>query len=111
LLAALTRILSLVTVPGVPSGGGATSGTTSTAASGSGIINFSGPDTLHVGPTVAIPLLVAAEYLIPAAVALAGLHKLLTHQETGAGFLVDMLIKGGGAILIIQLVKSLTGLQ
>jgi len=63
-------------------------------------------DTLHVWHTVASPLLTAAEYLIPAGVAFASLHKVMQHQESGAGFLVDMLIKGGGAVLVIQLVKS-----
>ncbi len=67
-------------------------------------------DTLGIGPAVASPLLTAAEFLIPAGVALAGLHKLMQHQESGGGFLVDMLVKGGGAILVIQLIKLLTGL-
>ncbi len=67
-------------------------------------------DTLGIGAAVASPLLTAAEYLIPAGVALAGLHKLMQHQESGGGFLVDMLVKGGGAILVIQLIKLLTGL-
>lgn len=63
-------------------------------------------DSLHVWDTVASPLLTAGEYLIPAGVALSGLHKVMQHQESGAGFLVDMLVKGGGAVLVIQLVKS-----
>ncbi len=63
-------------------------------------------DTLHVWDTVASPLLTAGEYLIPAGVAFSGLHKVMQHQESGSGFLVDMLVKGGGAVLVIQLVKS-----
>ena len=63
-------------------------------------------DTLHVWDTVASPLLTAGEYLIPAGVALSGLHKLMQHQESSSGFLVDMLVKGGGAVLVIQLVRS-----
>ena len=63
-------------------------------------------DTLHVWDTVAGPLLTAAEYMIPAGVAFSSLHKVMQHQESGAGFLVDMLIKGGGAVLVIQLVRS-----
>jgi hypothetical protein len=63
-------------------------------------------DTLHVWETVASPLLTAGEYLIPAGVALSSLHKVMQHQESGSGFLVDMLVKGGGAVLVIQLVKS-----
>jgi hypothetical protein len=56
---------------------------------------------------VATPLLDAAEVLIPAGVALSGVHKLLTHQESGAGFLVEMLIKGGGAFLLIVMIKAI----
>ncbi len=63
-------------------------------------------DTLHVWETVASPLLTAGEYLIPAGVAFSSLHKVMQHQESGSGFLVDMLVKGGGAVLVIQLVKS-----
>jgi hypothetical protein len=63
-------------------------------------------DTLHVWDTVASPLLTAAEYLIPAGVAFSSLHRVMQHQESGSGFLVDMLVKGGGAVLVIQLVKS-----
>jgi len=63
-------------------------------------------DTLHVWDTVASPLLTAGEYLIPAGVARSSLHKVMQHQESGSGFLVDMLVKGGGAVLIIQLVRS-----
>lgn len=63
-----------------------------------------------VASQVASPLLTAAQFLIPAGVALAGLHKLLQHQETGGGFLVDILTKGGGAILMIQLIKIVAGL-
>jgi hypothetical protein len=63
-------------------------------------------DTLHVWDNIASPLLTAGEYLIPAGVALSGLHKVMQHQESGGGFLVDMLVKGGGAVLVIQLVKS-----
>jgi hypothetical protein len=63
-------------------------------------------DTLHVWDTVASPLLTAGEYLIPAGVAFSSLHKVMQHQESGSGFLVDMLVKGGGAVLVIQLVKS-----
>lgn len=63
-------------------------------------------DTLHVWNTVAGPLLTAGEYLIPAGVAFSGVHKVMQHQESGSGFLVDMLVKGGGAVLVIQLVRS-----
>ena len=65
-------------------------------------------DFLHaVKGSVALPLLQAGEWLIPAGVAMAGLHKLMQHQESGGGFLVEMLVKGGGAVLIIELVKAI----
>ena len=63
-------------------------------------------DTLHVWDTVAAPLLTAGEYMIPAGVAFSSLHRVMQHQESGSGFLVDMLVKGGGAVLVIQLVRS-----
>ena len=67
-------------------------------------------DLLGIRAAVADPLLTAAEFLIPAAIAVAGLHKLMNHQESGGGVLVDMLVKGGGAVLIIQLIKTVSGL-
>lgn len=63
-------------------------------------------DTLHVWDNIASPLLTAGEYLIPAGVALSSLHRVMQHQESSSGFLVDMVVKGGGAVLVIQLVKS-----
>jgi hypothetical protein len=58
---------------------------------------------------VASPLLTSAQFLIPAAVAISGIHKMMEHRESGGSFLVDMVTKGGGAILVLQLVKSLSG--
>ncbi|MBV8301955.1 MAG: hypothetical protein JOY68_08550 [Candidatus Dormibacteraeota bacterium] len=58
---------------------------------------------------VAGPVLTSAQFLIPAAVAISGIHKMMEHRETGGSFLVDMVTKGGGAILVLQLVKSISG--
>jgi hypothetical protein len=58
---------------------------------------------------VAGPLLTSAQFLIPAAVAISGIHKMMEHRESGGSFLVDMVTKGGGAVLVLQLIKSLTG--
>lgn len=58
---------------------------------------------------VAAPLLTSAQFLIPAAVAISGIHKMMEHRESGGSFLVDMVTKGGGAILVLQLIKSISG--
>jgi hypothetical protein len=58
---------------------------------------------------VAGPLLTSAQFLIPAAVAISGMHKMMEHRESGGSFLVDMVTKGGGAILVLQLIKSISG--
>jgi hypothetical protein len=58
---------------------------------------------------VAGPLLTSAQFLIPAAVAISGIHKMSEHRESGGSFLIDMVTKGGGAILVLQLIKSLAG--
>ena len=58
---------------------------------------------------VAAPLLTSAQFLIPAAVAISGIHKMMEHRESGGSFLVDMVTKGGGAVLVLQLIKSITG--
>jgi len=58
---------------------------------------------------VAGPLLTSAQFLIPAAVGISGIHKMMDHRESGGSFLVDMVTKGGGAVLVLQLIKSLTG--
>jgi hypothetical protein len=60
---------------------------------------------------VAGPILTSAQFLIPAAVAISGLHKMMEHRESGGSFLVDMVTKGGGAILVLQLVKALSGVS
>lgn len=58
---------------------------------------------------VAGPLLTSAQFLIPATVAISGMHKMMEHRESGGSFLVDMVTKGGAAVLVLQLIKSLTG--
>lgn len=59
--------------------------------------------------TIAGPLLTSAQFLIPAAVALSGIHKMMEHRESGGSFLIDLLTKGGGAVLVLALVKSIAG--
>ncbi len=59
--------------------------------------------------TIAGPLLTSAQFLIPAAVALSGIHKMMEHRESGGAFLVDMVTKGGGAVLVLALIKSISG--
>jgi hypothetical protein len=44
---------------------------------------------------VAGPILTSAQFLIPAAVAISGIHKMMDHRESGGSFLVDMVTKGG----------------
>ena len=67
---------------------------------------LSGP----VKDSLALPLINAGQFLIPAAVGMSGLHKLLSHQESGAGFLTDVLVKGGGAWLLLQVVRTIAGI-
>ena len=59
---------------------------------------------------IAGPLLTSAQFLIPAAVALSGVHKMMDHREGGGAFLMDLVTKGGGAVLVLQLVKSISGI-
>jgi hypothetical protein len=68
------------------------------------------PLSQQVLARVANPLLTSAQFLIPAAVAISGIHKMMEHRESGGSFMVDMVTKGGGAILVLQLVKSISGL-
>jgi hypothetical protein len=69
----------------------------------------SDPLSQQVLARVANPLLTSAQFLIPAAVAISGIHKMMEHRESGGSFMVDMVTKGGGAILVLQLVKSISG--
>lgn len=55
--------------------------------------NLSKPVLDHI----AGPLLTSAQFLIPAAVAISGIHKMMDHRESGGSFLVDMVTKGGHA--------------
>jgi hypothetical protein len=75
-----------------------------------GQVSPSDPLSQQVLARVANPLLTSAQFLIPAAVAISGLHKMMEHRESGGSFMVDMVTKGGGAILVLQLVKSISGL-
>ncbi|MGC8460610.1 MAG: hypothetical protein ACP5OR_02015 [Candidatus Dormibacteria bacterium] len=63
-----------------------------------------------IASQIASPLLTGMQFLIPLAVAMSGIHKLMNHQESAGGFLVEILVKGGGAILVIQLIKTLAKL-
>ena len=67
--------------------------------------NLSQPVLDHI----AGPLLTSAQFLIPSAVAISGIHKMMDHRESGGSFLVDMVTKGGGAVLVLQLVKAVAG--
>jgi len=67
--------------------------------------NLSRPVLDHI----AGPLLTSAQFLIPSAVAISGIHKMMDHRESGGSFLVDMITKGGGAVLVLQLVKAVAG--
>lgn len=67
------------------------------------------PLSQQVLARVANPLLTSAQFLIPSAVAISGIHKMMEHRESGGSFMVDMVTKGGGAILVLQLVKSISG--
>lgn len=50
-----------------------------------------------------------AMFLVPAMVGFAALHKVMDHQTNLAGFATDVLVKGGGAVVVLLLVKSLVG--
>jgi hypothetical protein len=60
-----------------------------------------------INDNVAKPLLDAAKLLIPAFVCISGLHKLMEHRESGGAFLLEMLVKGGGAVVLITVVQQL----
>ena len=49
------------------------------------------------------------EILIPACIAVIGIHKLMEHQGSAMSVVVDMLIKGGGTILACEMIKIMTG--
>ena len=61
----------------------------------------------QINQNVATPLLNAAKFLIPAFVCISGLHKLMEHRESGGAFLLEMLVKGGGAVVLITVVQGL----
>ena len=64
----------------------------------------------QIKTAIATPLLNAMKFLIPAVVAIAGLHKLAEHREGGVAVLLDILVKGGAAFAIITLIQSLFGM-
>jgi hypothetical protein len=64
-----------------------------------------------VGQNIADPLINAMMYLIPAAIGISAIHKLMEHKESGGGMLVELIVKGGGSIIVLQLIKSMAGLH
>jgi hypothetical protein len=62
------------------------------------------PLSQQVLARVANPLLTSAQFLIPAAVAISGIHKMMEHRESGGSFMVDMVTKGGIAGAALDLI-------
>jgi hypothetical protein len=56
---------------------------------------------------IGTPLLTIGQILLPGMIGIVNLHRLMEHQESGGAFVVNMVVKAGGAILIFQLVKSI----
>lgn len=63
-----------------------------------------------VRDVMAGPLMTAIQFLIPGFVLISALHKLMEHRESGGAFLAELVVKGGGAFLIVQLVKGMAGI-
>jgi len=82
----------------VPAAGG---GATSIITNSGNPADIPGEILLAIGA----PVLLAAEILIPAAVAVSAIHKLAEHRETGMGTVVDLIMKGGGSVLAIQVIR------
>jgi len=59
---------------------------------------------------IALPIITAMQFLVPAAIGITAIHKLMEHRESGGGVIVELITKGGGAILVLQLVKFMAGL-
>lgn len=56
---------------------------------------------------VAAPILDGAEILIPGAVAVNGIHKLMMHKDTAGSLVIEMLTRGGGSVLAVELMKQM----
>lgn len=50
-----------------------------------------------------------ALYLIPASLGFFTLHKLMDHQTNVAGFFTELLLKGGGSLVVLLLIKNIAG--
>jgi hypothetical protein len=55
---------------------------------------------------IANPMVEAMMFLIPAAIGISAIHKLMEHRESGGGVLVELITKGGGAILVLKLIQA-----
>ncbi len=56
-----------------------------------------------------VPVLTGAQILIPLAIAISAINRLMDHRESAGTFFIEMVTKGGGAILLIQLMKTMAG--
>lgn len=62
-----------------------------------------------VGNVIIGDIMTAAMVLVPAMVILSALHKLTEHRESSGALLIEMLIKAGGAFLVILLIRTVFG--
>ena len=67
--------------------------------------------TCFSGNTQAIlsDIINASLVLAPAMVIIGALHKLTEHRESSGALLIEMVVKAGGAFLVILLIRSVFG--
>ena len=54
-------------------------------------------------------IITASLVLVPAMVVIGALHKLTEHRESSGALLIEMVVKAGGAFLVILLIRSVFG--
>ena len=57
----------------------------------------------------ASPAVDSALVLVPAAIAVSSIHKLMEHRESAMGLVVDLIVKGGASVGVILLFKAVSG--
>ena len=64
-----------------------------------------------VGDQVSRPIMNSAEALIPAAVAVSSIHKLMEHRESSGSLVIELIVKGGGTVLVVEAIKAMLSMQ
>jgi hypothetical protein len=61
----------------------------------------------EVAANIGQPILVVCEVLVPATIAVSSIHKLMEHRESAVTMCIELVVKGGGTLLALELIRHM----